>query len=66
MQIKLQTTENLTLKMTSTLNEWDAIKQALGKLTLYEMRRCGISQEEIRIISEFHTELSRLVQVVKQ
>ena len=42
---------------------WDKLKSGIGKLSLYEMKRCGMTDEEIKILSGFHTELARLLLV---
>lgn len=63
MEIRLTLPETLELTMKDSRDSWDKLKLGIGKLSLYEMKKCGVTQEEIKVLSEFHTELSRLLLV---
>lgn len=63
MEIRLTVPETLELTMKDSRDSWDKLKMGIGKLSLYEMKKCGMTAEEIRVLSEFHTELSRLLLV---
>lgn len=63
MEIRLTAPETLELTMKDSRDNWDKLKRGIGKLSLYEMKKCGMNAEEIKVLSEFHTELSRLLLV---
>lgn len=63
MEIRLTIPTNLELNMKDSRANWEKLKLSIGKLSLYEMRKCGITTDEIKVLSEFHTELSRLLLV---
>ena len=63
MEIRLTTNQSLNLQMRDERKNWDKLKSGIGKLSLYEMKRCGMTDEEIKILSGFHTELARLLLV---
>ena len=66
MEIRLNAPTSLELTMQDSQTNWKNLKSGIGKLSLYEMKKCGMSTEEIRALSEFHTELSRLLLVVQK
>ena len=66
MEIRLKTPETLELTMKDSRVNWDRLRSGIGKLSLYEMKKCGMTTEEIRVLSEFHTELSRLLLVTEK
>lgn len=63
MEIRLTVPETLELTMKDSRVNWDKLRSGIGKLSLYEMKKCGMTTEEIKVLSEFHTELSRLLLV---
>ena len=63
MEIRLNTPPVLDLTMRDSRANWEKLKLGIGKLSLYEMRKCGITTDEIKVLSEFHTELQRLLLV---
>lgn len=66
MEIRLTVPETLELTMKDSRDNWDKLKMGIGKLSLYEMKKCGMNTEEIKVLSEFHTELSRLLLVTEK
>ena len=66
MEIRITVPETLELTMKDSRVNWDKLKMGIGKLSLYEMKKCGMNTEEIRVLSEFHTELSRLLLVTEK
>lgn len=63
MEIRLTVPETLELTLKDSRVNWDKLKLGIGKLSLYEMKKCGMTADEIKVLSEFHTELSRLLLV---
>ena len=63
MEIRLTVPETLKLTMKDSRVNWDKLNTGIGKLSLYEMKKCGMNTEEILVLSEFHTELSRFLLV---
>ena len=63
MEIRITVPETLELTMKDSRVNWDKLKMGIGKLSLYEMKKCGMTTDEIKVLSEFHTELSRLLLV---
>ena len=63
MEIRLTVPETLELIMKDSRDSWDKLKMGIGKLSVYEMKKCGMTADEIKVLSEFHTELSRLLLV---
>ena len=66
MEIRLTAPETLELTMKDSRVNWDKLKLGIGKLSLYEMKKCGMTTDEIKVLSEFHTELSRLLLVTEK
>ena len=66
MEIRLNAPASLELTMQDSQSNWKNLKSGIGKLSLYEMKKCGMSTEEIKVLSEFHTELARLMLVVQK
>ena len=66
MEIRLTVPTNLELTMKDSRANWNKLQAGVGKLSLYEMRKCGMLTDEIRLISEFHTELQRLLLVTEK
>lgn len=66
MEIRITVPETLELTMKDSRVNWDKLKMGIGKLSLYEMKKCGMATDEIKVLSEFHTELSRLLLVTEK
>ena len=66
MEIRLNAPASLELTMQDSQANWKNLKNGIGKLSLYEMKKCGMTTEEIKVLSEFHTELSRLLLVTEK
>ena len=66
MEIRLNAPASLELTMQDSQSNWKNLKSGIGKLSLYEMKKCGMNTEEIKVLSEFHTELARLILVVQK
>lgn len=66
MEIRITVPETLELTMKDSRVNWDKLKMGIGKLSLYEMKKCGMTTDEIKVLSEFHTELSRLLLVTEK
>lgn len=66
MEIRITVPETLELTMKDSRVNWDKLKMGIGKLSLYEIKKCGMTTDEIKVLSEFHTELSRLLLVTEK
>lgn len=63
MEIRLMVQPVFEVQMKETSENWKHLHLGIGKLSQYEMRKCGMTTEEIRVLSDFSTELHRLLLV---
>ena len=63
MEIRLQTEPILNLQMREHRDRWAKLVSGLGKLSLYEMKKCSMTTDEIKTLQDFHSELHRLILV---
>ena len=63
MEIRLTVPTNLELTMKDSRANWDKLKVGIGKLSRYEMYKCGMTSDEVKMLVDFHIELQRLMLV---
>lgn len=66
MEIRLNTPPVLDLTMRDYRENWDKLKVGIGKLSRYEMYKCGMTSDEVKVLVDFHIELQRLMLVTEK